>query len=249
MRHGLFCWLIFVVVVGLVGSVRAGNLSIGCNYPDAEVVIKHESEATEGYDPGKDLAAISAPTGEINFYSQTNSSIYRLKWDARPTESMSIIRTAIYGNQLVGGSKAAYITFYINDMTNFVDKFIQAKLYQLAHVYDTYTVYMLVGTYDVKSLDRAIYPSAPPIPITVVDGISNGYHLSLSHRLNIEFYPYSDSDFNRDGAVDLEDFTTLAADWGKSGGQYAGDKTGPSGIPDGNVDMYDLAEFVTQWLE
>ena len=56
-------------------------------------------------------------------------------------------------------------------------------------------------------------------------------------------------DFNNNRRVDLSDFAEMAADWGKTNGQYTGDITGPNGIPDGNVDIYDLMRFSDDWMK
>lgn len=47
---------------------------------------------------------------------------------------------------------------------------------------------------------------------------------------------------------DFANYTILAQDWGKPQGKYYGDISGENGIPDGYVDFYDLAEFVSAWL-
>ena len=57
------------------------------------------------------------------------------------------------------------------------------------------------------------------------------------------------ADLSENGDIDFEDFAMLAEDWQKPQGQYVGDITGASGIPDGYVDGYDLEEFMSQWLE
>jgi hypothetical protein len=56
-----------------------------------------------------------------------------------------------------------------------------------------------------------------------------------------------DVDFNGDGVVDLKDFAQLAADW-KKRGDLPTDVTGPFNVRDSNVDLYDLAAFVEEWL-
>ncbi len=57
------------------------------------------------------------------------------------------------------------------------------------------------------------------------------------------------ADLSDNGEIDLEDFSMLAEDWDKPQGQYVGDITGEYGIPDGVVDMWDLREFMSEWLE
>jgi hypothetical protein len=57
------------------------------------------------------------------------------------------------------------------------------------------------------------------------------------------------ADLNDDGKVNIEDYAILARDWGKTQGKYYGDISGLNGIPDGYVNFYDLADFVSVWLE
>lgn len=54
-----------------------------------------------------------------------------------------------------------------------------------------------------------------------------------------------------DGIVDMKDLPYLGEDWGKKGAplDYIADITGEKGIPDGNVDSFDLELFVRHWLK
>jgi hypothetical protein len=52
-----------------------------------------------------------------------------------------------------------------------------------------------------------------------------------------------------DNLVNLSDFAVLANNWGKTGQGLAGDISGPLGVPDGNVDGYDLAAFANDYLK
>ena len=57
------------------------------------------------------------------------------------------------------------------------------------------------------------------------------------------------TDLDDSNEVNFEDFAIFAEDWQKGPGQYIADITGPSGIPDGNVDNYDVAAFCEDWLK
>jgi hypothetical protein len=70
----------------------------------------------------------------------------------------------------------------------------------------------------------------------------------LAWQGNGPFLPDLPGDLNLSGNVDLADFVILASDWGKTG-IYTGDISGPSGVPDGNVDLYDLRAFAEDWLQ
>jgi hypothetical protein len=56
-------------------------------------------------------------------------------------------------------------------------------------------------------------------------------------------------DFNLRSRVDLEDFTILANEWGRTDVNSIADISGPDGIPDKNVDVYDLALFTRDYLK
>ena len=68
-----------------------------------------------------------------------------------------------------------------------------------------------------------------------------------SGKLTIGTEPLAE--LNGDDIVDFKDYTILANDFGNPQGKYAGDISGPLGIPDGYVDMYDLEAFCDNWLQ
>lgn len=57
------------------------------------------------------------------------------------------------------------------------------------------------------------------------------------------------ADLDDSNQVNFEDFAIWAEDWQKGPGQYVGDICGPNGIPDSNVDSYDLMAFGEDWLK
>ena len=57
------------------------------------------------------------------------------------------------------------------------------------------------------------------------------------------------ADLDDSNQVNFEDFAIWAEDWQKGPGQYVGDICGPNGIPDSNVDGYDLMAFGEDWLK
>ena len=57
------------------------------------------------------------------------------------------------------------------------------------------------------------------------------------------------ADLNDDGIVNNLDFVILADDWQKPQGKYIGDISGPNGIPDGYVNVYDLSAFANDYLK
>jgi hypothetical protein len=67
-------------------------------------------------------------------------------------------------------------------------------------------------------------------------------------QLRFDVYP---GDFNLDGKVDMKDLPYIGNDWGKQGNplDFIGDITGPQGLPDGNVDGFDLERKIRDWLK
>jgi hypothetical protein len=78
------------------------------------------------------------------------------------------------------------------------------------------------------------------------DSLLKQYSRNLGTGDGIELTSPVPADFNGDGVVDCEDFTTLMDQWLQTSGQLSADiAPGPSG--DGIVDMEDLALFVEYW--
>ena len=94
----------------------------------------------------------------------------------------------------------------------------------------------LIGTYDLWNMHEA----GQTIPISISNGIS--------HRFDVSFNYNNIADFNNDGDVNLIDFSMLANDWQETG-NFLTDISGVSGSSDGYVDMWDLVEFCSGWLE
>jgi hypothetical protein len=61
-------------------------------------------------------------------------------------------------------------------------------------------------------------------------------------------YFKSPGDLNLDGRVDLDDFAYLSADWNATDVNSVADISGPDGIPDKNVDYWDLGAFSDDYL-
>ena len=229
----------------LADNAKAGNLSIGVNYPDTEIAIKHEVGATEGYDSSKDLTSISTPTGEIDFSSKVDFDPYRLKWDARPEASLSTVTTPITGNQLVGGSKPADISFYIVDDTNFENKFIGATVTQRADDGQGGFEYNVTGKYNVKAIDQST-GGTDVVPITVLDTITDGNGDHPSHTMNIDFYDER-PDLSGDKKVNFVDYSMFVAEHGMTttGTNYLPSDFNKDNVTDGG----DLGIFVNSWLD
>lgn len=68
-----------------------------------------------------------------------------------------------------------------------------------------------------------------------------------SGRLDIGTRYLADLDDN--GTVDLYDLTPMGNDWGKTGVDSIADISGPNGLPDKNVDMWDLKAHANDYLK
>jgi len=56
-------------------------------------------------------------------------------------------------------------------------------------------------------------------------------------------------DFNLDGIVDLKDYAVFAKEWGQEDVNSFSDISGSTGLPDKNLNIYDLALFARDWLK
>lgn len=68
-----------------------------------------------------------------------------------------------------------------------------------------------------------------------------------SGKLTIGTEPLAE--LNNDDIVDFKDYAILTQNWMAPQGKYAGDISGPNGIPDGYVNMYDLEAFCDDWMQ
>jgi len=56
-------------------------------------------------------------------------------------------------------------------------------------------------------------------------------------------------DFNLNGMVDLEDFSLISQDWMKTDVNSVADISGPDGIPDKKIDVFDLSLYISNYLK
>jgi hypothetical protein len=96
-----------------------------------------------------------------------------------------------------------------------------------------------ISVTDLKNELRLSFPLAS-------DGYTFGSKpITLWQRNNPRFQ----GDFNLDGKVGLDDFAYFAADWNATDVNSIADISGPNGIPDRNVDFYDLKAFGDNYLK
>lgn len=247
-----FRWLavVLIVVVGLVGSVWAddGWLNIE-NYVDSTIGVDSlrpihydDPGISDGYNAGWDSSLINPPPGRCAIYSdisdiEPNPNKNKLVKDYRQPSSTLDFNIKFVYNGTLSEAKNNYIQFSLpyGVEWEFGDKEIlfQSDLLPYGPVVD---------------IRKAIAQNSGVVPL--IDLPAGTYTTSTPYGEGIlTIGTRKLADLSDNGDIDLEDFTMLAQDWKKTAGQYVGDITGASGIPDGTVDMYDLVEFVIEWLD
>lgn len=229
-----------MVLVGVVGG-NIANASQLYNFLDAEGTGTQNSSAHLVHHtlPGIfDTTFIYGFTPAVDiFYGE---DIDRKKMIGEPAESMDTQIASIGGRGLTA-PKYCELNAIISESiiipeNNMTDKKVIQQLYDTQDTPVT-TDDTLLGTYDAWNMTE----SGQNINLTVRNGIS--------HLLEVSFYNTNRADFNNDGNVDNKDFAMLAKDYGKTNINSLVDISGPVGISDGNVDIYDLREFVANWLQ
>jgi hypothetical protein len=224
---------------GLGGETAKGSqLSNYLNANDSGIQ-NSSAELTHHTQPSYfNINFIIGHTPAVDIFYDINS--VKKKGIGKPADSNETQIASIGGRNLVS-SKSCELSanigstpiFTENNMTN---KKVIGRLYDTN---DTPNINddILLGTYDFWNMTE----SGQKINLTVRNG--------TSHLLKTSFYNTNIADFNNDGKVDLRDFAQLANDYKKPIGNYLTDISGPLGIPDGYVDMYDLEAFCDNWLQ
>lgn len=239
-KHGKKAIAIGASIATLCAPANASRLKLEINSIDpitsiSTLKIQHHSLGTEEYDSLVDssfLEAPSNPNGALDIYSSIVFDPYELSTDTRGTSSMTTINGEINGRGFAGIKNAEIVSTIeaVGGENNMLDKKIIAELYEAGADPNT------AVKYDVWNM----HESGQTIPITINNG--------LSHKLDVKFYNTNIADFNNDGNVNFQDYAMLAADWNAPTGNYLTDISGPSGISDGEVDIYDLTAFSGEWL-
>jgi len=196
------------------------------------------SGAKDGYD-NNDNIANSMPSGYPNCYSDIfDGQIYHL-WDDFRAEDSNVpydIKLSFEGS--LGSSQPNWLEF--------------------SFPYDSYGDYEFNGLPVLFQSDRLQYGGVVDVRRAIAQNNGRVDLIDVPAGNYSQWNPYGSGvltigtrflgDLNDDGLVNLLDFVMLSNDWMKSGGKYAGDISGANGVPDGNVDSYDLIAFSEGWL-
>jgi hypothetical protein len=100
--------------------------------------------------------------------------------------------------------------------------------------------------YPVYDIRKVIANNGGEIPLPNLDGSFDSGQTYAHFVLSFNRFL---ADLNDSGKVGLEDFAYFAADWNATDVNSVADISGPNGLPDKNVDAYDLSLFARDWLK
>jgi len=201
---------------------------------DCSAVHYDDSGVSDGKDSW-DILWIDPMPGESSLYLDIGT--HKLKWDYRQPSSIADFYIKLVYNGTLSEAKNNYLEFSLpyGSEWEFGDKPIlfQSDLLPYGPVIDVRkAIAENSGIVPLEDLPAGTYSPSTPYG----SGI-----LTIGTRLL--------ADLDDSNQVNFEDFAIWAEDWQKGPGQYVGDICGPNGIPDSNVDSYDLMAFGEDWLK
>ena len=219
----------------------------------------HYEGRTEGFDRGKDQI-YSASWGTYTKKTKIVSIIpkYKLIQDARPLESFTPISLELSLHSQSGSGISVtdlenklHLSFPLaSEGWDFGVKPITLwrrflaepdKLQFLADIREVIAEQGGIGIVPLPNLNGEYGSQVPYDFLQVRFDVYPG---------NLNFSLDSDGKI-LDGIVDIKDLAYIGNDWGKKGEpkEFLGDITGEQGLPDGNVDGFDLELLVRHWLK
>jgi hypothetical protein len=216
------------------------------------VQIRHVQKATEGFDPDYDMPYVTdARWRSADIFSflpgGQGQSERRLHVDSRPKGSASDVDLWL---QLVAFSETPF------EFPSAVGNELRFSIPSADRGYSFGSACITIQPYDPFRRDvtyprwdvrRIIEQNAGIFPLSDLQGSYDSGVPYAFFTLNISKRIWGD--FNGDGAVDLRDFSILAAGWRKRGLSsldIAGH--GAAGWPDGNVNASDLQMLCRNWV-
>lgn len=273
-----FSILLFVLagvgaVLGLANNLKAepigtGKLRIGNYVYNNDFIRKthntlHYPGCTEGYDEGWDFMNSHRYNLETEIISK-NSQIagYELDTESRPLESLTPVDLelslySISGSVIMDNENELWISLpFSSDGWDFGKKPI--TLWEKTIIDpnnnpndpNNYTASFLADIRE--AIDKSDFYTTTgktaKIPIQKLQGTFYNNNTYMYAQTRFDVAPV-DQDLDR--RVDANDFAYFGADWKKTaqpGETLLADTTGPAGIPDKTVDIYDLKHFARYWL-
>jgi len=260
------CSLVGRILLGIgsiVSSAYADNLIVWSkandNIGNASMVIKHRVGSLDKLDSTDNIwNSKFYPWGNIPYILRPTSTLYNedleinenAQVDARAFESTNPVdinyHVATRDQNPVTINSTNYNTFVIETNNNaFSSKPITFEQESLTG--DHNEVYPRV---DVR---KAIAGNGGDFPLCDPNG--NELHLNGEYA-NEQLYAKGTLSFDRwlgdiddSGEVGVTDLVAMAENWLATGFALPGDLTGVNGIPDGKVDMLDLAVLAEEWGE
>lgn len=246
-----------VILNSAFGETNEGVIDLRNYVKDAEgnnnyVQTKHFSEAlAPGISEGKDRWDGIGPgymPNNSGSYSEVNDvgTLWKFWTDARPENSNTPFNVKLIYNGKINEAKQNWLKFNFR----YIDYRFGNRpiIFQQTNSTDPNAFYPV---YDVR---RAIAQNEGVVPLEDLDAGRYG-----PGTITSDVTPYGSgiltigtrllSDLNDDGKVGLDDFAYFAADWNATDVNSVADISGLNGIPDKNVDSYDLGAFADDYLQ
>jgi len=246
-----------IILNSAFGETNEGCLQFKNYVEDAEgnnnhIQTNHWSESiapgiSEGEDPYDAIGPFYMPDCS-GLYSECNDigTLWKFWKDARPEDSNTPFNIKLIFNGKINEAKQNWLKFIYRDLNyTFGNRPI---IFQQTSSTDPNAFYPV---YDVR---RAIAQNEGKVPLEDLAAGTYG-----PGTITSDVTPYGDglltigtrllSDLNENGRVELEDFAYFAQDWNATDVNSIADISGPNGIPDKNVDFYDLGAFADDYLK
>jgi len=248
-----------IILNSAFGGINEGCLEARNYVEDAEgnnnyIQTQHASESiAPGISEGKDKWDRFGPgymPNNSGSYSEVNDvgTLWEFWTDSRPENSNTSFNIKLIYNGKINETKQNWLKF------NF--RYIDYRFGNRPIIFQQTSSTDPNAFYPVYDVRRAIAQNEGKVPLEDLAAGTYG-----PGTMTIDVTPYGDGSLTigtrlladikneEDGLVNLDDFAVLANEWGKSDVNSIADISGPNGIPDKNVDFYDLDAFAADYLK